>query len=334
MSESRQEQDRMAENVSPNVECLSAGIIVVDHLCAPIDRLPRAGELIMTEELPLSIGGNAANISIDLARLGVSVGAVGCVGRDVFGQFALDTLRSGGVDVRAIRVHEQAPTSGTLILNVQGEDRRFIHCAGANAVLRVEDIPLERVLRARVFYVGGYLLMPALERPGALAGLFRQARGAGVTTMLDVVVPGAGDHWHKFVEVLRETDIFLPNADEAEVITGLSDPLAQAERFRDAGATTVVITRGDQGTLLVEPGRRIRAGTYPTQFVGGTGAGDAFDAGFIAGLLAGEDSVGCLRWGSALGASCVRSVSATGSVFDRQEALDFMAGHSLPMEVF
>lgn len=314
------------------LDCLSAGILVVDHLTSPITHLPRAGELIMADELPLSIGGNAANVSMNLARLGVNVGAVGCVGRDAFGQFAIDTLKNGGVDVRGVRILDGVPTAATLIINVQGEDRRFIHAAGANAAMSADGIPRDLVKSCKVFYVGGYLLMPPLERRGTLVELFREAHAAGAKTVLDIVVPAKGEHWHKFEEILTETDVFLPNSDEAELITGLADPLAQAERFRAAGVKTVVITRGEQGTLLVEDGRRLHAGVYPTQFVGGTGAGDAFDAGYITGLLTGEDSLGCLRWGSALGASCVRSVSATGSVFNRAEALQFMQRHELPID--
>ena len=84
----------------------------------------------MADELPLSIGGNAANVSMNLARLGVTVGAVGCVGDDVFGQFAIQTLKAGGVDMRGVSVLSGVATSATLILNVKGEDRRFIHTAG------------------------------------------------------------------------------------------------------------------------------------------------------------------------------------------------------------
>lgn len=311
---------------------LSAGILVVDHLCTPIPRVPRAGELILCDRLPLAIGGCAANVAIDLARVGVSVGVAGCVGRDPFGQFLIERLSSDGVETSDIRVLDDAGTSGTLIINVAGEDRRFIHSAGANAVMQASDVPLDRVRQAKVFYVGGYLLMPALERPGALGELFQQARAAGVKTVLDVVLPGPGDHWPKLESLLAETDVFLPNEDEAAAITGLADPLDQAQRFRDAGAGTVVITRGEKGTLLVNDKGRIHAGTYPAQFVGGTGAGDAFDAGFIVGLLNGEDAIGCLKWGAALGASCVRSISASESVFTRAESLDFMQRHKLTIE--
>ncbi len=81
-------------------------------------------------------------------------------------------------------------------------------------------------------------------------------------------------------------------------------------------------------------GLRLRAGIYPTTFVGGTGSGDAFDAGYIAGLLAGEDPAGCIRWGAALGASCVRAIGATESVFHRDEAEQFIQQHDLEIEAF
>ncbi|MEX0978525.1 MAG: carbohydrate kinase family protein, partial [Pirellulales bacterium] len=259
------------------------------------------------------------------------VGVVGCVGQDAFGRFILDTLAAENVDTRDIRQLPDAETSGSLIINVRGEDRRFIHSAGANARLRVADIPLARVRQAKVLYVGGYLLMPALEGE-PLATLFREARAGGVKTVLDIVLPGPGDHWHKLESVLRETDVFLPNQDEAAALTGQIDPLAQAQRFAAAGAGAVVITCGAQGSVVVSGQTRLRVGAYAVEYKGGTGAGDAFDAGFITGLLLGEDLAGCVRWGSAIGASCVRSISATDGVFTRAEAEQFMRAHPLPIE--
>ncbi|MFW5693399.1 MAG: carbohydrate kinase family protein, partial [Thermoguttaceae bacterium] len=135
-------------------------------------------------------------------------------------------------------------------------------------------------------------------------------------------------------KVLPEVDVFLPNDDEAAVITGLRDPFEQAQRFREAGTKTVVVTQGERGSLLLSDTHRLRAGTYPAEYLGGTGSGDAFDAGYCAGLLRGEDPAGCLRWGSALGASCVRALGATESVFTRGEAEAFLREHELPIEEF
>ncbi len=316
---------------SASIECLSVGILVADHLCDPIDRVPGPGELALCPRLPLAIGGCASNVATDLARLGVRVGVIGCVGRDAFGRFIIDTLAASRVDVTGIRQLPDAETSGTLIINVRGEDRRFIHAVGANARLQVADIPIERVREAKVLYVGGYLLMPALEGE-PLAELFRQARAVGVTTVLDIVLPGPGDHWPKLASVLAETDAFLPNRDEAAVLTGLDDPVEQAEHFATAGARAVVITCGGEGSVIVAGGKRLRAAAHAVEYLGGTGAGDAFDAGFIAGLLAGADLADCVRWGSAIGASCVRSISATEGVFTRAEAEDFLRENPLAIQ--
>ncbi len=312
---------------------MSVGILVADHLTDPIPRVPDAGGLVLCDRLPLSIGGCASNVAIDLRRLGIDVGVVGCVGRDFFGRFVIETLQAAGVDIRDIRELPTAETSATLIINVQGEDRRFIHSRGANAQFAASHIPRDRVREAKVLYVGGYLLMSALE-PEALAGLFREARASGARTVLDVALPEPADHWKNLAPVLAETDVFLPNTDEAAIITGEKDPVRQAERFLSAGARTVVITCGAQGSVLVADDERIRAPAHQVAYRGGTGSGDAFDAGYIAGLLAGEDVEGCLRWGSAVGASCVRSVSATDSVFNRAEALAFMRDDPLVIERF
>lgn len=313
------------------IECLSVGLLVADHLCAPIDHLPAAGELVLADRLLLNIGGCASNAAMDLARVGVQVGVVGCVGDDIFGTFVLDTLRRGGVDVASVKRLTDVGTSGTLIINVAGQDRRFVHSIGANGRLSAADIPFDRVRQAKVLYVGGYFVMPALEQDG-LADLFRRARAAGVATVLDVVLPGPGDYWPQLARLLPETDVFLPNDDEAALMSGLDDPLTQAQKFHDAGAGTVAITCGGGGTVLVSKGLRLHAAAHRVEFVGGTGAGDAFDAGYIAGMLAGCDPRGCLEWGSALGASCVRAIGATESVFTRDEAIEFMRKQPLHIE--
>ncbi len=314
-------------------DCVSVGVLVADHICAPIDHLPVPGELILTDQLLLTIGGCASNAAMDLARVGVSVDVVGCVGQDPFGRFVTDTLDGRGVGTRLVRRLPDVGTSASLIINVRGQDRRFVHCLGANGRLTAADIPTDAVRRAKVLYVGGFLLASALTG-SELAEVFRMAQAAGVTTLLDVVVPGPGDHWAQLEPVLPYTDVFLPNNDEGTAILGEPDPRRQAERYRAAGAGTVVVTCGGQGTYLLTGDERLKADVFPTTFVGGTGAGDAFDAGYIAALLQGFDPLRCVAWGSALGASCVRSISATESVFTREETEEFLRDRSLKFETW
>jgi sugar/nucleoside kinase (ribokinase family) len=317
--------------MSVPAEVLCAGIIVADHVSSPIAHLPAAGELVLADQLLLTIGGCAANVAVDLVKLGVSAAVVGRVGSDMFGRVVADMLRERQVDVSALQVTPGVDTSQTLIVNVAGQDRRFIHTFGANGVFRAADIPLECVARCRVLYLGGYLVMDNVLQE-ELIPVFAAARRGGATTVLDVVTPGPGDYLPRLANLLPHVDVFLPNDHEAELITGEKDPLRQAERFQQMGAGTVVITKGDRGSVLVGPGVRLRAQTYRVPFVDGTGGGDAFTAGYVAGLLRGLDAEGCLRLGSAVGASCVRAIGTTTGVFTRSELEAFVSENPLRIE--
>jgi sugar/nucleoside kinase (ribokinase family) len=313
----------------PDILC--AGIIVADHVSSPIPHLPAAGEVVLADQLLLTIGGCAANVAVDLVKLGVPAAVVGRVGDDVFGRVVADMLRERQVDVSALRVSPGLPTSQTLIVNVTGEDRRFIHTFGANAAFRAGDIPPGCVASCRVLYLGGYLLMDEVRQEEVIP-VFAAARRAGARTVLDVVTPGPADYLPRLEGLLPHVDVFLPNNHEAELITGLADPLGQAEQFHRLGARTAIVTRGDRGAVLVGPEGRLRSGAFAVPFVDGSGGGDAFAAGYIAGLVRGLDAEGCLRLASAVGASCVRAVGTTTGVFTRQECDAFLRDHPLRIE--
>jgi sugar/nucleoside kinase (ribokinase family) len=312
-------------------EVLCAGIVVADHVCTPIDHLPAAGELVKADRLLLTLGGCAANVAVDLKKMGVHTAVVGRVGGDLFGKIVRDLLRAEGIDVSAVTVSPDAETSQTLIVNVVGQDRRFIHTFGANARFRAADIPLDLVTKCRVLYLGGYLVMPNV-RQEELAQVFAAARQAGVKTVLDVVTPGPGEYLGELEKLLPHVDVFLPNNHEAELITGEKDPLRQAERFLALGVRTAVVTLGGEGAVLVQDGLRLRAGVYSVPLVDASGGGDAFDAGFIYGLLHGLGAEDSLRVASALGASCVRAVGTTPGVFTQVECESFLGEHALQIE--
>jgi sugar/nucleoside kinase (ribokinase family) len=287
--------------------------------------------LVLADQLLLTIGGCAANVAVDLGKLGISAAVVGRVGDDVFGRVVTDMLRQRQLDVSSIQVTPGVDTSQTMIVNVAGEDRRFIHTFGANAEFRAADIPADRAAQCKVLYLGGYLLMAKVDA-WELAAVFAAARQAGAKTVLDVVTPGPGDYLPRLEPLLPHVDVFLPNDHEAELITGEKDPLRQAELFHRLGGNTAIITRGDRGAVLVNRRVRLRAEAYKVPFVDGSGGGDAFAAGYMAGLLRGLDDAECLRRGSAVGASCVRAIGTTTSVFTRAECEAFLRDNPLRIE--
>jgi sugar/nucleoside kinase (ribokinase family) len=309
-------------------DCLCLGIVVADHVCDPIAHLPGAGELVLTPRTHLSIGGCAANVAVDLARLGRKAAVIGCVGDDAFARFVIDSLSRARVDVGHVACLAGEATSTSMIINVQGNDRRFIHAPAANARLEGNEISSDLLAQTRAVYVGGYGLSdrPSPER---IAELFRAARERGVKTVLDVVVPHGKDLWPFLEPVLPWTDVFLPNDDEARAIMGNGDPAAQGRAFCKAGAQTVVVTCGAGGAVVASTNSVFRTSAFPIEFVDGTGSGDAFAAGYLHALLDGHDVHECVRAGSALGASCVRASGATTSVFNARELSEFLASHAL-----
>ncbi len=322
----------VADPVAVPVVC--AGVVVADHLSTPISHVPAPGELVPADDLILNIGGCATNAAVVLAKLGVRSRVCGRVGDDAFGRFIADTLREHGVETSGLKVDPIRATSQSLVINVQGQDRRFIHSFGANHGFEASDLDLTFDPTApvpKVLYLGGFFILPGLD-PDDLAERFGRARARGTMTLLDVVTPGPGDYLDAIRRVLPHVDVFLPNTDEATLILGDPDPVRQALAFRDMGARRIVVTRGDQGAIVVSESLRVRVGTYSVPYVDGTGGGDAFDSGYIAGLVDGLSELDCLHLASALGASCVRSVGTTAGTFDRPQADAFILARDLPID--
>lgn len=309
-------------------EVVCAGILVADHVCTPMSRLPEEGHLVAVDSMFLLTGGCAANVGVNVAKQGIGVSVVGKVGDDYWGRFVREDLEARGVSTERVRVSPTHQTSQTMILLCKGQDRRFVHTFGANAGFRAGDIEPDALEGAKVLYVGGYLVMPEMA-PAELAALFQEAQGRGIRTVLDVVVPTGFTYNGELEPVLPSTDVFMPNDDEAEILTGEIDPVRQVRRLQELGAKTVVVTMGGEGLLFTDGDQISRARHFPSQVIDQTGAGDAFCAGFIAGMVQGRDLQGCVEYGSALGASCVRSIGCYEGVFSRGQADEFLAANRL-----
>ncbi|MEZ5940899.1 MAG: sugar kinase [Planctomycetaceae bacterium] len=304
-----------------NPDVLCVGLVVADLVCAPIRRFPDAGGLETTDRLELSIGGCASNVAVDLTKLNVAVEVIGRIGNDALGEYVRKAMTEQGVGGKYLSVSTTSQTAATQVVNVAGEDRRFIHAVGANAELTGLEVSDEVLKQAKIIYVGGFGLNAALSGKN-VADLFRRAREFGVLTVLDVVIGEPAIIREMLPDALPETDFFLPNRDEANVLTGLDEPIEQANEFRRLGAANVVVTLGEGGSLLLDQeGRLLQMPPLQVVQVDGTGGGDAFAAGFMYGLLKKEPLERCLQLGTTLGASCVQATGATTSVYRENELL-------------
>jgi len=307
-----------------------AGIVVADVFVPPLARLPGPGELVATEDFVVQTGGCAANAAIALARLGVRPAVVAKVGDDLFGEFVRDELSAAGVDVSGIGVAPGLGTSKTVIIPVSGDDRRFIHTFGANAALTAADLAPALAEAPDVIYVGGFLVLPALSQD-ELAAQLRVARQAGARVVFDVVAPaGRALSLDDVAGVLPEVDYFVPNDDEAAALTGESDPRRQAESLLELGAGTVIVTMGERGLVAASRDETVELPAPRVDFVEPSGAGDAFAAGLVYGLLQGWDTRRCLEFGSVIGASACTKLGCTAGLLTRAEADAYLESRAWP----
>ena len=323
----------MPSSDSPPPAVLCAGILVADLFVPPLAGLPAEGALVATEDFLVDSGGCAANTATCLVKLGVPTAVAGKVGQDIFGDFVARDMTGKGVETSAISRSATHGTSKTVILPVIGQDRRYIHTFGANADFQGADLPATLLDTARVFCLGGYLVLPQLN-PADLRAAMRRARQHGALTVLDVVVP-AGDPGKSLAAVeavLPEVDYFLPNDTEARALTGEADPEAQARRLLQAGCRSVIITLGERGALLVNQHQTLEAPAPKVEVVDGSGAGDAFAAGLIVGLLEGWDAARALQFASVIGASACTRLGTTAGVLTRPQAEAYLKEYPLPVE--
>lgn len=307
-----------------------AGILVADTFCGPMAALPEPGELLLVDDMPMSAGGCAANVAIDLALQGIDVEIAGCVGGDASADSLVLELQRAQVGCDHIVRSPYLPTSKTVILLTQGEDRRYVHAFGANGSFSVSDIDPDWAKGVQVLYIGGLFALPGVSLE-ELAVLLEECRQAGVTTVVDVVVPREAVYGRSLDLLLPHIDYFVPNSDEARAFTGAAEPHDQISSLRSRGARTVIVTCGAHGSVAGDDERIWHAEAFRLEAVDPSGSGDAFTAGVITGIVHGWNLPRMLRYGNALGASAARAVGTTSSVFGGDEASAFLARH--PIEV-
>jgi sugar/nucleoside kinase (ribokinase family) len=305
-----------------------AGLLVEDCFCGPLKALPFEGTLTLLEEMPVKAGGCAANVALDLAKQGISVDVAGCVGLDAAAQMLRSAFAAHEVGYSRVVSVEGFPTSKTVILLIEGQDRRFFHLVGANRTFAVEHLPRDWLSQLKVFYLGGLFALPGIDFD-ELATLLKFCRNKGVITVVDVVAPQGLQGMVQLTKLLPWVEVFVPNDDEARAFTGLTDPFDQLRSFENAGASTVIITRGARGLAALQRGNTYACGAYQMNVVDPSGSGDAFTAGVIRGVLRKEDLPTTLRYASAVGASATRAAGTTDSVFSAAEAEAFVAAHPL-----
>ena len=311
---------------------VSLGVHILDVLGRYVTDIPYGQNLAILDEIRMTVAGTAAGTSVDLAKLGNEVVAIGAVGNDEAGTFVIDTMNRYGIDTAClVRKHSVQTSASMLPIRPNGE-RPALHVLGANAEFALDDVPMTRIAQADHVHLGGTFVMPKFDgEPSAV--VLEYAKKNGATTSLDMLAIPREDMVSVLKPVLPYVDFFMPGLDEAAMISGFSNRADIVSFFLDLGASHTVFTMGADGCSIAGSGMpEIRVPAYKANVVDSTGCGDAFCAGFITGLQKGWDLVECARLGAASGALVVSGLGSDAGIVDFDSTLSFMrTAEMLPM---
>jgi len=275
------------------------------------------GETLHGQRFHTGFGGKGANQAVMAAKLGGQVIMVGKVGRDLFGEHTLKNFESYGIDVRHVHSTDQAST-GVAPIAVDPEGRNaIIIVTGANDLLTEEELE-----SARPAIASASVLVCQLEISLDInLSALRIAREEGVKTILNPA-PARSEIPEDFY---RLSDIICPNESETELLTGmpvrtLEDAETAAHDLIARGATGVILTLGERGSLAATDGFSGHVPAVTVEAVDTTGAGDAFVGSLAFFLANGMSMADAMRRATGIAAISVQAPGAQGS-FPRAEDL-------------
>lgn len=286
------------------IDLLILGDVNPDLVLRGGDVVPAFGQAErIVDEAKLTIGGSGAILACGAAHLGLRVTLCGVVGDDLFGRYLCEAVAARDVDIRGLVVQPESTTGITVVLSTF-DDRAMLTAAGSSGGLHVQLIDPELLMAARHVHVSSYFLQQGLWAD--LQGIFEGVHRRGGTTSVDPNWDPSGSWDSGLMRLLPRTDVFLPNAMEAMSLAHISN-LDEAVRRLRAETSMVVVKHGSVGAIASTTGETAQVAALPARVVDTTGAGDTFDAGFLAAWLADMPLERCLAIGNACGGLSTRA---------------------------
>ena len=305
-------------------DVLAVGELNPDFILAGITAdAPHLGVEQEFERHHLTLGSSTAITCVLMQRLGLNTAMSACVGDDDHGRFCRAALDEAGVDTAMVTVVPDVPTGLTVCLPYP-HDRLLLTAKGTMTLNPALAITPDILRASRHLHVGSYFLQTGLRL--VLADLFATARRLGLSTSLDTGWD-PDERWlsEDLRAVLARTSCFFPNEVEFEKLTGTADPAVGGAALRALGVETVVLKRGARGAVAIGAEGLAEHVGYSVKPIDTTGAGDAFNAGYLAAMFGGEPVAGRLAFGNACGALTVSAIGGTGGVASRDQVLAFGA---------
>ncbi len=308
----------MTENQVFDVVCI--GTAIVDSIIRGFDPNPVSATGYRAASCALHVGGEAVNVSVAAARLGLRAGILCSLGQDAAGALVLQELRSGGVDTGAVLCSDEHPTPVTTMFVREDGTRRSI----TNEAHKYNFHPerhLECTRTAGAVALGSLFRAP-FDDPEVVFQVLRNAKDMGQRTFADTKLPNFRVlSLDDLADSLPLIDCLTPNEDEARFCTGKDRPEEMAEAVLRRGVKSVVIKLGARGCYYRSESEGFYLSAHRIRPMDATGAGDNFLAGLISEQLRGASPLEALRFANACGAICTTEVGACTALRDRAQVL-------------
>jgi 2-dehydro-3-deoxygluconokinase len=288
------------------------------------------GRLAHGDGLSASLAGAETNVAIGLARLGHRAAWRGVLGEDAPGDLIARTLRAEGVDITGIRRDGAAPT-GVMLVDMPAALPPTVtyHRRGsAGATLSPQDV--KAASAARLWHASGITPALSASAAGAVSAAIDEARATGAIVSFDVNFRAKLWSSNAAASTLRplarRADIIIASEDELAIVADGDTELARAESLLAAGVGEVIVKRGRHGAVHIDASGMTQCAAHPTTEVNSIGAGDAFTAGYLSGLLDAEPVAERLHRGALCGALAVSGVGDWEQAPTRADLVTLMRG--------
>lgn len=305
-------------------DILALGELNVDLLLNHIGGFPEVGKEIFAKDMTLTLGSSTAIFAANAASLGAKVSFLGMIGKDNFGDLVKSSLVQRGVDISNLIEVEKAATGLTAILNYDN-DRANVTYPGAMSIMGVKDIKPEVIAEAKHVHISSIFLQETLHKE--IYEIVKLVKDQGVTLSMDVQFDPEETWVFDYKKILPLVDIFMPNEQELQCLTGKDSVEAAIEVIRPY-INVAVVKMGTKGSLLVtKDGDKLLPSMLNKNVVDAIGAGDSFNSGFITAFVQGKDLDFCQYLGNLTGAVNTTAAGGTGAFSSKKAVEDAALKH-------
>jgi len=277
-----------------------------------VDKLYKVNKIAGPEEegfikgFEEACGGSAANTIVGLARLGCKVSFIGKVANDREGKMLMEDFRREGVNTKGI-IRADAGRSGTVMGFVDERGERALYVdPGVNDTISFEEIDMGYACQAKFIHLTSFVGKMSFETQKRLVENLPE----DVKVSLDPGELYARKGIKALNPILKRTFVFMPNSRELALLTGIEDHVKGAEKMLELGVKIVAVKLSGKGCYVTDGRESHHVEAFKVQIVDTTGAGDAFCAGFLYGLLNNKSLKECAKLGNFVASRCIMKMGA------------------------